>query len=428
MSHGIAIINAEKILDCEAIQPSRWLSRIMWFLLVAAVAVFVLALFTGYSPALLWGTYYVNFCFWTGLACGSVIVSAVFEIVKARWAPPVRRIAEAGAAFLPVAFVLFLLSWFGSTYLFSWAQGAMPGREWWMRPGFVYIRFAVFFLILFGLMINFVRFSLRGDLGLLHEKYPDKPAWHTRLHKFLISGWSGSKQELSPLREKISFQAPLLVVVYVVIYSLFAFEMLMGMDAVWFSNVFGAIIFIGNIYAAWAGLAITALFFAGRSREYSGILSTQQLWDLGKLVFGFSMLWADLVFGQFIVQWYGNLPEETHWMMTRVRLEPWKWLSWFTFSCAFLIPFILLLSRDLKKTPLGLAAACSITLVGLWFSYFMIIMPQLSPGMIPALGADWLVNVSITLGFMAAYFLSIQAFLARFPFAPIAHLTAADRH
>lgn len=81
-----------------------------------------------------------------GLALGGVMTAVIMQIVRATWGAPVRRLAEANVAFFPVAFFLFLTTYFGKEYLFYWGSKPMPGREMWMQPGFVYTRFAILFL------------------------------------------------------------------------------------------------------------------------------------------------------------------------------------------------------------------------------------------------------------------------------------------
>src|SRR5690606_34019969 len=117
-------------------------------LFLIGVASFIIGVLK-FDPAYVWGVYYTNLIFWMGLSLGGVIIACIIQIVRAKWAPPIRRIAEANIAFLPWAFFLFLGSFAGKEVLFPWGRAPMPGREWWMEPHFVYARFIVLFLLLF---------------------------------------------------------------------------------------------------------------------------------------------------------------------------------------------------------------------------------------------------------------------------------------
>lgn len=409
-------IDIDKVIESEPMKIAPGMRNFLKFAMVIGILTFTYG-FVAYPPQLFWAAYYSNLVFWMGLAAGGCLIPCIFQIVRARWSPPVRRLAEANVSFLPYAYLLFLVSYFGRESLFPWARHPMPGREWWMQPNFVYARFAVLLAILFFLFWRFVRLSLRGDIGLIREKSSQRNRWHDWLHRVSTKNWLGSDREILPLQRRMSIFAPVIVIVYMVIYSLFSFEMIMGMDEIWYSNMFGGFQFVGNIYIGWAALALVTLYYMSVNRDYSATVGNQQLWDLGKLTLGFSIIWAYLFFSQFLPQWYGNLPEETQWLILRTREFPWKGWGWTTFSMCFVLPFILLLSRDLKKTPAALAAVSIVVLLGVWSERYIIIMPQVSPDAIPF----GLIEIGLFLGFFGVYGLSLAAFLARVPYAPVSH-------
>jgi hypothetical protein len=417
MSHvDTAHIDLDEIVNAEPIKVSSSLKKLMYIFILIGTVTMIAGLWNG-DVQHTWGVYYVNLIFFMGLAAGSCMIPAMFQIVRAIWSPAVRRIAEANSAFLPYAYLLFVTSYLGKEYLFPWARAPMPGREWWMQADFVYLRFMILFGLLYFLIIRFVRLSLRGDIGLIKERAKDKNKWSGWPFDGLVKGWSGAAAEVKSIQPKLSWNAPLLIAVYAVVSSLFAFEMIMGMDTVWYSNMFGGFIFIGNIYVGWAVLSITVSYLKTTHAEYGRLVKAQQLWDLGKLTYGFCILWAYLFFSQFLPQWYGNLPEETQWMILRTREYPWKGLGWTVLSMCFILPFILLISRDVKKTPFAISFVCSIIAVGIWLERYIIVMPQLSPGAIPF----GLIEIGVTMGFIGIYVLSISNFLGKFPYAPLSH-------
>lgn len=415
MAHAELIpLDIDRLVDSEPIKTSESLTRLMAFCVCVGIVTMIYGLAFG-DPSHVWGAYYINLIYFLGLAVGSCMIPVIFQIVRALWSPPIRRIAEANIAFLPWAYILFLTTYLGREHIFPWARAPMPGREWWMQPNFVYLRFALLLALLFFMMFRFVRISLRGDIGLLQERSKNKERWHGFLYDSIAADWQGSEQEVGKLQAKLSWNAPLLVFSYAIIISLFAFEMIMSLDTIWYSNMFGGFIFIGNIYLAWAILTMVVYFMTRVNKDYADVVRGQQYWDLGKLMLGFGILWAYLFFSQFLPQWYGNLPEETQWMILRTREYPWKGLGWFTLAMSFVIPFIMLISRDVKKTPAILSSVSVIIAIGVWCEKYMIVMPQLSPNVIPF----GVIELGLFLGFLGIYVISITSFLKKYPFAPI---------
>lgn len=424
MSHvDVVPVNIEKVIEAGPIKVSSRTVLKLWIMVSIGIVVFSAGLLFG-DAGKTWGAFYVNAVWFQGLALGGVMTTVIMQIVRAKWGAPVRRLAEANVAYLPVAFVVFLTTYFGREYLFYWGRHPMPGREFWMQPGFVYARFAVLLGLLFFVMTRFVLMSLRSDVGLAHDRAKDKTKWELPIHRYLLKGWKGAEREVLPLQRKMSVNAPVVVIFYIFVVSLFAFEMIMGQNPVWFSNLFGAFIFVSQIYIAWAGLALMTMFFSKNNKDFGAQIHSQQLWDMGKLNFGFCMLWGYMFWSQFLTQWYGNLPEETQWLILRTREFPWKGLAWIVFPMCFIIPFITLLSRDVKKTPKTYAAVCLTLMTGVWLDRYLIIMPEISPHHIP-LG---LTEVGIFVGFLGAYLLCIRTFLSKYPFLQVSHpLTHGSR-
>lgn len=266
--------------------------------------------------------------------------------------------------------------------------------------------------------------SLREDIGLARERRPNDKRWQGWPFYAIVKNWRGSKDEIQYTQEKLSWNAPLIMALYCVIYSLFAFEMIMAMDTIWFSNMFGGFIFVGNIYLGWGATILILIYLCKTNPTFASIARKDQLWDLGKLLFGFCMLWGYLFFSQFLVQWYGNLPEETQWLILRTREYPWKGLSWIVFSMCFVIPFLVLISEDVKKTPRAVASIIFVIMIGVWLEKYVLVMPQLSPTEIPLTSASMgggVMELGLFVGFFGIYALSILHFLGRYPLVPIAH-------
>ncbi len=419
-----AKIDVQAIIDAGPLSFEQTAYRAMWALLTLGVVVFFAALFSGYPADVLWASYYASALFWMGLGIGGVMTTVIYQIVRAKWSPPVRRIGEANISFVPWAMTLVICSYFGKEYLFPWATSPMPGREEYMEPNFVYGRFIVIFGLFYIALRKYVSLSLRGDVCVAREECKDKELWHGGLYARIAQGWKGKDSEVPALQRTLSRMAPALVLFYVVLYTLFGTEMIVGMDAIWFSNMFGGFQFLGNLYMGWATTALIALYLARRSRVFNQSIQTRQFWDLGMLCLGFSMLWGYTFFAQFLPQWYSNMPEETQWLIVRSRDYPWKTLGWLTFSLCFVIPFVCLLSEDVKKSPRALTAVCLIALAGIWLEKYVLVMPQISPLAIPFS----MIDVCIFLGFLGLYGICMMGFLRKYPMLPVSHpLTSGSR-
>jgi Ni/Fe-hydrogenase subunit HybB-like protein len=415
-------LDVKEAIEGGPLEPSPFLVRLLIMFLAIGVFGFFAAYFTEFPKDQLWGIYYQNVIFWMGLAAGGVMTTVIMQIVRARWSPPVRRIAEANVAFLPYAWVLFLCTYFGRHELFPWANAPMPGREIWMRPECVYLRFAILFGGFFFLLHRYVRTSLRGDIGFARDQAPTQEKWKGWTYASITKGWKGAEREILPLQRKLSCWGPVVVLCYAIVYTLFATEMIVGMDTIWFSNMFGGFQFLGNIYIGWSFTALVAIYLAKNYSAYNKVITTRQTWDLGMLMLGFSMLWGYTFFAQFLPQWYSNMPEETQWLILRTREFPWKNIGWLTFTLCFIMPFILLLSEDVKRAPKALCTVAIIAMAGVWFEKYIVIMPQLSPGAVPF----GFVDITILLGFIGVYGLAFLSFLKKFPFIPVSHPLTHD--
>ncbi len=415
-------IDVEEVISAGPLRPSGSFLTIMFGCIFVGLVTFAWGyLFS--DPKLFWGSFLVSLTFFMGLSAGSVILSAIFQITRAKWSPPIRRLAEVNAAFLPVALVLFILTSLGAEAIWPWATAPRPGSELWMNKFAVYLRMTLLLGGLFIFMLYFVILSIKGDLQKAQGSQYYSARWSGGIKSFLVGRFLGDRQDIIALQNRLSRLAPALVAVYAVFYSFYAFEVLMGLDPRFISNLFGAFIFVGNVYVAWAFLALSSMFYAKHSDSYRQVLATQQLWDLGKLVFGFCMVWGYFFFSQFLPIWYGNLPEETQWLILRTREYPWKGFAYVVFGCCFVFPFITLLSRNLKKSPEVFSAVCLIIFVGIWLQDYLLIMPQFSPDKISLSPMDF----GLFLGFLGIFGYVTRSFLAEVPFVPISHpLTKGD--
>lgn len=134
---------------------------------------------------------------------------------------------------------------------------------------------------------------------------------------------------------------------------------------------------------------------------------------MGKLFFGFCLVWADFFYCQLVVIWYGNIPEESAYVIERVVASPYNPLAWSVFLAGFVLPFFILLNRNIKTRPVPMIVLCTVVLVSIWLEHLLLVGPALFPhGTVLPLGIS---DGFISLGFLGLMMLAISSFLNRFP-------------
>jgi len=154
-----------------------------------------------------------------------------------------------------------------------------------------------------------------------------------------------------------------------------AFEWMMSLDPHWASTIFGVYFWTGSLLGSLAAIIVFVLCFR-RLGLLRHTITVEHLHDLGKLLFSFVVFWAYIAFSQYFLIWYANLPEETGWYITR-RTGDWNILSWGLFFGHFLVPFVILLSRSVRRDPFWLGFIAAWILVFHYLDLYWLIMPAL---------------------------------------------------
>lgn len=353
-----------------ALARPRALTALLWALAALGVAAFAAGAL-GERAERAWQAYLVNFLFWSGLSLAGPVFAAILETAKARWAVALRRLAVAGAAFLPASLVLFAVLFFGRQHLFA-ASLSSGSAVVFARDGFA-------LALLYGAAIAFAYQSLRADAG------------------------RG--------RSRLAVLAPIVIVLYALGFSLVGFDFVMFLDPEWPSTLFGAYFCVGNLYLGLAFLGLVAASSRPRS-ILAEDLGGKELHDLGKLLFAFCLLWMYLFWSQYLPIWYGDLPEETRFVLARIREEPWRTVSVAILVLEFVVPFVALLSRRVKTSPFGLGLVSGSIVIGIWLERFVLVVPSVWRGPTLPLGAT---EILITAGFLAGYALAFLSLARAFP-------------
>ena len=374
------------------------------------------------------GVLLVCLVYFMGVGQGGVMFSVVQTATLGRWGRPFKRIAESFAAFLPVVYVLyiaFLLG--GGLHLYEWTHEAMPAHKAiWLQPGFFVARQVVLLGILITLSGLFVRNSLRPDLGATAELIgADKaPAWWGNLTR----GWKGREAEAEEAYQKNIRLAPVIIVTYAIVFTLFAVDAVMSLDPHWYANMFPAWIFVSSFWLAINWICIVSVL-TKKWLQIDHLTKPTNFHDLGKMMFALSIFWAYTFFAQLLPIWYGNMPEETGYLLLRLYTDTWGPLAKVVGILCFLLPFTVLLSRGIKKLSNSLVYVAVIIAIGVFLERFLLVMPQAWREDSIPLGP---LEIGLFIGFVSAFLAVVTKFLSMVTPAPVTdpflHTNPADVH
>jgi len=355
-------------------------------------------------PAQAWQTYLINFLLWSAIAQGAVLFSAVMHMTNARWSGPLASLSEAFTAFFPISFVLFLILFLGKNHIFPWIHEDLHGKEVWLNIPFLFTRDAAGLLILYGLGIGYLYHALQ--LKIVH----DQP--YSKIRQRIVNARKSNPLAPEEIKRRMTVWAGLYILAFALVLSLIGFDLVMSMDPHWISTLFGAYHFVKAFYVGLGALIILAAITQARQGAASP-LTPSHFHDLGKLYFAFCLLWADFFYVQLLVIYYGNIPEETHFVIIRALLEPWNKIAWAVFLVCFVGPFFILLNKNVKTKPLFMVVICSIVIIGIWFEHLLLLGPALSHGA-PTIALS-VSDGLISLGFLGLMVLAVGAFIKAFP-------------
>jgi hypothetical protein len=291
--------------------------------------------------------------FWVAVVQGSLALIAIGDLTGARWIRTLRPTLLGLAPLLwasPIAFLLF-----------SRDLGVYPWRDHptaWLEPTFFVLRNA--FLLLATALV-----------AQLFARASDRR------------------------KRSAAIWAVLYLSAFAVNQTVIAVDWVMSFEFPWISTLFGAYFFVEALYL---GIALSAALAAvlklsqrvqlpaaptEASSEDDGAGELERtLGDNATLLFGFALLWAGQFFAQYLVIWYGNLPGEVAYLVSRTAEPPLRSLSWIVLACLFVLPFVSLLSRGAKRTPLVVLGAALLVAAGALLERLVMLLPVmvLSPG------------------------------------------------
>lgn len=381
---------------------------------LAGFAVFTYGVLRGNGRA--WQAFHVNWLFFTTIASAAVMFVAVQRITTARWSRSIIRIMEGFVAFLPFAFVCLLLMVFvGNKYVYTWWN--LPGTGELAHEKNLYFGHAFFWGRSIGVMgllvflqVWYVWTSVRLDVGIAPER---GAAWAAGIRAAMRRGFRDERRELHSTHSLQGKLAVFMALLFGFGWCVLAWDQSMSLDYRFFSTMYGWLEFMG-------GWLVALMIFSGLVRWFSrhlgahDLITEKQYHDIGKLCFAFTAFWGYLTFSQYLVIWYANMPEETHFFALRLT-GAWKPVTLAAVVLTFALPFFGLLGVKAKTwTPsMMFFAACSF--VGLWLVRYIEVYPSIygprAAGMAPL--GKW--ELALFVGFLGAFGWLYSQFMDGFP-------------
>jgi len=336
-----------------------------------------------------WPSFLVSAFYFLSLALGALVFLSIQHVSNAAWSTAIRRVPEALMTYVPVGAASILAVFFGRYTIYEWthtlptAHGtASHWKAAFLNSPFFFGRMLVV-LVLWSIFVFLLRReSLQQDRDGLLE--------HTTRSK----GYSAA-----------------FLAVFAVTFSLASFDWLMSIEPEFYSTIYALYCFSGLVLSGVAAITVSVILL--RRRGWLAQTGPHHLHSLGKLVFGFSTFWAYIWLCQYILIYYANLPEETIYYIRRTATRGWTVLFLLNLFLNWVIPFVLLLSRNAKRSENVLLSACVIVLAGHWLDLYLMVAPAF--GGSPVFG--W-VDAALLAGFAALCALTFLSSLAKAPLLP----------
>lgn len=321
------------------------------------------------------------------IALGCLVYVIIQHLTRAGWSVGTRRVAEFGAATMPLLAVLFLPIAFFAHDIFPWSHAdahdaVLHAKSQYLNMPAFLLRAVGYFVVWIGLSVWLLRSSVSQD--------------------------SGTNPEES--RKQWGVSAPG-IILFALTLTFASIDWVMSLQPHWYSTMFGVYFFAGCFLA---GLSFITLMLMALQRSGALVKSVtlEHYQDLGKLIFGFTVFWAYVSFSQFMLYWYANIPEEVEFFYHRLD-HGWEWVSYAIPITNFFVPFFFIMSKHMKRRKMMLAIVCIWTLLFHFVDLFWVILPNYGAhggGEIPHAAFLWQ-DLAAFVG-MLSLFLALVGFLA----------------
>ena len=363
------------------------------YLMFGLIGIGILSMIAGFvtNPDRAWANYLLNNYYFVSLAIGAAFFGAIQYISQSGWSAAFKRVPEAMASYVPVAAVFFLLMYFGMHSLFHWSHEGITETDALLAHKAPYLNIPFFFIrvaLFFGLWIFMIRLlrkiSLREDAegGMTHFYNSEK---YSKVIIFIIA---------------ISF-------------TLFAIDMIMSLQPDWYSALFAAKSFIAAFLHA--ATVITLIVIILNKVGHYSMLNRSHLHDFSRYIFMLAIIWGYFNFVEFMLIWYGNIPEETVFYVNRSH-GAFGVLFFANIIINWFIPFLFLMPRMTSRSKVFLLPVIIIMMVGQYTELYYYIWPSVLHD-----AKFGILEIGTYLGFLGLFALVVSTTLSKANLIPKNH-------
>ena len=357
------------------------------------IAVGLSAMIVGFivDPQRTWANYLLNNYYFLMLSLGAAFFVALQYITQSGWSAGFKRVGEAMSGYIPVAAIFFLLIIFGMKSLYEWSHPEsishdelIAHKSPYLNVAFYYIRLILFFSLWTYMIWLLRKTSLRED----DEGGID---------------WFHKSEHYSKV----------LIFIMAITVSLSAIDWVKSIDVHWFSTLFALKNFVASFYH---GVTILILIvFILHNKGYFSFMNAYHLQDFSRYIFMLAIVWGYFWFAQFMIIWFGNIPEETVYFSK--RWEPgWKTLFFAEIFINWFLPFVILLPTRTSRSKPVIFAVILLLIIGHYIDLYMQIMPG-TTGLIKF----GFIEIGSFVGYAGLFTLVTAYWLSKAPLVPANH-------
>ncbi len=329
---------------------SRSFKNIMIVMIVIGLAAVATGFLTG-ATTRTWANLLLENFFFLSITLGALFWMAIQAVTNSGWSAAFVRVPQAVVSYLMVAAILWIVLFFGIPTLYHWAQpgaalhdAALAHKAFYLNVPFFIARIVVFFVLWIFLVRRIKKFSLNEDQ---------------------IGGLDSFN--------KIELLSKVFIFVLAISFVFVGIDWLMSLDAHWFSTLFAVKFFISAFYHGSAVIVGAVIIL--NKLGYFPFLNKGHLHNFSKYIFMLSIMWAYMWFIQYLMIWYGNIPEETiYWHMRRA--EGFQGLFFAEIFINWLFPFLFLMWNRMAKNANALLITVGVLVVGEWIELYNAILPE----------------------------------------------------
>jgi hypothetical protein len=379
----------------DQITISRNFKIITYLLIAIGALTIVLGVYTDRQAT--WANYLVVNYYFFSLAIGGAFFYVLQSISQSGWSSAFKRVPEAMMSYIPYAALFFLLLWFGMQDIYHWANKstavvneAVQHKAVYLNIPFFFIRVVLYFVLWIMIAGKLRQLSLQED----------------RLEASDTNG-------IMNLFGKTELYSKIFLFILSVTFSLSAVDWIMSVDVSWYSTIFA----LKNLVAACLhGVSIiTLIVFILYKKGYFPFFNEYHLHDFARYIFMFSIIWGYFWFAQFMIIWYGNIPEETVYFSERWK-EGWKILFFLEIGLNWFIPFMILLPVKASRNMTLITVVIIFLIIGQYIDLFT----QVMPGSTGSIKFGW-ISIGTFLGYAGLFALVVATALSKAKIIPANH-------